>query len=374
MKTFTFNSAPSLLFGREQFKQLGNITKEFGDKALITCTGSRRYVDDAIKILSEKDIEVKVFDKVVPNPTVSGCDVAAKIAKDFGAQVIIGIGGGSAIDSAKAVAVTAAMGGSSWDYLFFKTQPDSRTLPVIAVTTTSGTGSHVTPYAVISKLDTREKSAIANPLCIPRKAICDPEMMLSVPKRTTIETGFDVFAHSFESYTNKNANPMTDLVAFESLKLVMENLNALIDDLNNIELREKLALADTYAGMAITNAGTTVPHAMGQPISALNHDVAHGHSLMIVYPPFLKYSAEHAPEKFIKVGKLIDSNVSSATDAADKLVEWIQNFGLETRMSQVGIKEEDIDDLMKQCLAFPDWRYGPAKVKKKLKDFYMEVL
>ena len=143
------------------------------------------------------------------------------MAKEFNANVILGFGGGSSMDSAKAIAVEATHEGTSWDYLFYRdTQPSEKTLPVITVSTTSGTGAHVTQVAVITNEKDRDKSAIYNNNVIPKVSIVDPELMLSVPQNVTSATGFDVFCHAFESTLHPNSSLYTELMAFEAIDLV----------------------------------------------------------------------------------------------------------------------------------------------------------
>jgi len=363
-----------LLFGQGKLKELNKYISLYGKKFLIVCTKSRRYLTEVQNILAQENIKTIVFDKIEPNPFAEICDEGGKIAREEKVDGVIGLGGGSPIDAAKAIAVIATHTGSCWDYLFFKKSPIIKTLPIIAITTTSGTGSHMTPYAVINKKDTKEKSAIASDFCIPKIAVVDPNLMLSVSKETTIFTAFDAFAHSFESYTNLNANPLTDLVAFESIKLILENINNLIENLDNIELRTKLALADTYAGIAICNAGTTLPHAMAQPISGLNPKVAHGHSLMIVYPEFLKLNANYAKEKFIKVAQIINKNIKSASEAANVLIKFIMDFKVTMKLLDVGLGKDDINELLRQCLIFPDWKFCPKKIsEEEIKLIYEKI-
>jgi len=366
---------PHLLFGENKLEEINEFISLYGKRFLVVCSKSRRYIRNLQKILNENKVETIVFDKIEPNPSVASCDEGAQIARKEKVDGVIGLGGGSSIDAAKAIAVGATHDGSVWDYLFYKTPPTQKTLPIIAITTTSGTGSHMTPYAVISNRNTKEKSAIASSFCIPKIGICDPRLMLTIPKKVTIFTAFDAFAHSFESYTNINSNPMADLVAFESIKLIFENIDKLLEDLNNLELRTKLALADTYAGIAICNSGTTLPHAMGQPISGLNPNVPHGQSLMMIYPAFLRLNAEFMPEKFIKVAKLLKPEIRSAKEAIDVLTEWVLHLKMPMKLSDVGLGRDDIKELIRQCLVFPDWKFGPRKLsKEEMQQIYEDIL
>ena len=179
------------------------------------------------------------------------------------ADVVVGLGGGSSMDTAKAIAVEATHEGTCWDYLFDKAEPTDKTLPVIAVTTTSGTGSHVTQVAVATNTQLRTKSYLCHPLLFPKIAIVDPELVLTAPRQVTAMTGWDAFTHAFEAYVHKNCSPYVALMAREAIGLVAANLPPLLEDLSNLERRTALAWADTLAGLCIANAGVTLPHSVG---------------------------------------------------------------------------------------------------------------
>jgi len=207
------------------------------------------------------------------------------------------------MDSAKAISVEATHPGTSWDYLFYKTpQPDSlKLLPVIAISTTSGTGSQVTQVAVITNSQLRDKSALYNNILYPKVSIVDPELMLSVPKFVTATTGFDVLCHAFESTINPATGAYVDLLAWEAISIVVDYLPKVLDNLSDIEAREKLAWADTLAGLCIANAGVTLPHGMGMAIGGMYPHVAHGESLAIVYPAFVEFTYEAAIRNLLKL-------------------------------------------------------------------------
>ena len=203
MKAFTWNHPTEIVFGCGSIENIGELTKRYGNRALLVTTGNKgktAWVYDRIKaLLDAEGIEYGHFDGVAPNPVTDIVTEGADMAKAMSAQVILGIGGGSSMDAAKAIAVEASHPGTAWDYLHYKTQPTKATLPVIAVSTTSGTGSQVTPCAVLTHTATKDKSAIWHENIYPRVAVVDPELMTSVPSPNTAATEIDAFAHNFEA-------------------------------------------------------------------------------------------------------------------------------------------------------------------------------
>jgi alcohol dehydrogenase class IV len=189
---FTLYQPTELIFGCGRIKELGEVVKRFGERTLLVTVKEFPSVQQQYSrvkgILTEAGIEVAHFDGVVPNPTVESIAAGARLARESRAQSVIGLGGGSSMDSAKAIAVEATHEGSCWDYLFYKRLPSTKTLPIIAVSTTSGTGSQVTQVAVITDPVTCDKSAIYHSNVYPRVSIVDPELMVTVPPSVTAPT------------------------------------------------------------------------------------------------------------------------------------------------------------------------------------------
>lgn len=381
---FRFYSPTEIRFGPGKLEEVGRTAKRYGDRTLLVTGRGRGYqqaLEAAREGLEQAGVEVTHYDQVIPNPTVDVVDRGAKIARDSGCQVIVAIGGGSAVDTGKGIAVAATHPGSVWEYMFFQDrQPTEETLPIIAVPTTSGTGSHTTLYAVITNTELQSKSAIANPNIFPRSAIVDPTLMLSMPSRLTACTGFDVFTHAFESYINVSATPMTDLLAMESIRLIAENLPKAIETGEDIEARTNMAWADTLAGICISNAGTTLPHAMGQPISGHFPQVSHGESLAVVYPAFMRYTCHAAPEKFIAVGKVFNPTLSgegkkAVLGAVETLEEFIRDIGMWLTLEDLGVTEEELEPILGDCMAFPDVQANPrVPDRDETRKLYLERL
>ncbi len=372
MKNFNFHQTTEIRFGCGRVKELGQIAIKYGTRALLVTTPAtipalKIQYEKVIRILEEAGLSVAHFDGVIPNPTVEVITAGAKMAKVSGAEVIIGLGGGSSMDSAKAISVVATHNGTAWDYLFYKTpQPDaSKLLPVIAVSTTSGTGSQVTQVSVITNSQNRDKSALYNNILYPQVCIIDPELMLSVPRFVTATTGFDVLCHAFESTINPGTGAYVDLLAWEAISIVVENLPKLLSDLEDIEAREKMAYADTLAGLCIANAGVTLPHGMGMAISGMYPNVAHGESLAIVYPAFTRFTWKAAIPQFSKLARLLNpalelsSDENAAEASADEMDKFLQKIGLWIGLEEKGMPASEIEALARQCMVLPDYKGNP---------------
>jgi len=319
--------------------------------------------------LEDSGVSVVHFDGVIPNPTTEEVSAGARAAEKHRADVVLGLGGGSSMDTAKAIAVEATHQGTCWDYLFFRNnQPTEKTLPVVAVTTTSGTGSQVTQVAVVTNPEEKTKSALYHPRLFPKTALVDPELMLSVPEHVTASTGFDVFAHAFESFITSNSSPYTDLISLEALRLVAANLPRSVEDGSDLEARTHMAWADTLAGLSIANAGVTLPHGIGMAIGGSYPHVMHGEALAVVYPAILRYTYETVPDRFARVGRLFDPGLAelAGAEASAKSCELIQDFikriGMSLCFADLKVPEEELRDLAEASLVLPDYKSHPRVV------------
>ena len=279
--------------------------------------------------------------------------------------MILGIGGGSSLDAAKAIAVEATHEGTSWDYLFFKRKPSNKTLPVVAVGTTSGSGSHATQVAVVTDTASRNKSALCDDHLIPRAAIVDPQLTLSVPADVTAATGFDVFCHAFESILNPRSNAVTELFAWEAICRVVSDLPAAVLGGSDLSARSSLAWADTLAGMAICRAGVVLPHGIAMAVEGMFPSASHGKALASVYPASLKFTWDSAISRFAALARVLDPNLADAPDsdaapACPALVqEFLAGIGLTCSLSDFGISKETIPALARQSMTLPDYSKNP---------------
>lgn len=269
------------------------------------------------------------------------------------------------MDTAKAVAVEASHEGTAWDYLFYKKEPTSKTLPIIAVSTTSGTGSQTTPCAVMTKTDVHDKSAIWHPNIFAKVAIVDPELMVTLPSSITAMTGFDAFAHNFEALISNGSNPYVEVLALEAIRLLAQYLPDAVKDGTDMNAREALAWADTLGGLTISSAGVTLPHGIGMQISGHCPHVAHGQSLAVTYPEFTRFTYKYAEEKFAKVGRIFNPILNDVSDAvaAIKCCEEIDGFlkkiGLWIGFKDLNVSKEEISSIADDGQVLPDYKNNP---------------
>lgn len=369
MKSFNYYQPTEISFGPGRLKELGDITARLGKRAVLVTvreSGSQAGLFRRARDYLEKaGLSVAHFDGVIPNPTTETVSAGAAMAKAHGADVIVGLGGGSSMDTAKAIAVEAVHPGSAWDYLFYKKAPTSATLPVVAVSTTSGTGSQVTPCAVITKTDEKDKSAIWHPAIFPKAALVDPELMLTLPRGVTAMTGFDAFAHNFEAFISNGTNPFVEALALDALRLIAKALPACVADGSDLEARTELAWADTLGGLAISSAGVTLPHGLGMQISGHCPQVAHGQSLALTYPEFTRFTMPSACAKFAAVGRILDPGLARARDeeaavgCCAAIDELLKSIGLYLGFDSLGIGPEEIERIAEDGQVLPDYKNNP---------------
>jgi alcohol dehydrogenase class IV len=369
IKTFTYFQPTEIRFGRGRLDDAGEVAARYGKRCLIVSTPTSDVfapqIERVKRSLAAAGIECAHFDGVIPNPTTDCVSAGAQMAKSFQADVILGIGGGSSMDAAKAIAVEATHPGTAWDYLFFKTPPTEKTLPVIAISTTSGTGSQVTQVAVMTETMTKTKSAIYNPIVYPKVAIVDPDLIETLPPHITASTGFDVFCHAFESYLHPSASPYTDMMALEAIELVVKHLPGVVADGKNIEGRDALAWADTLAGLCIANAGVTLPHGIGMTISGHCPQIMHGESLALTYPEFTRFTYPYAITRFASVGRIFDPELVNAADdeaaacSCEKIDEFLKKTGMWLSLKSLGASMEDVSAIADNSRVLPDYKNNP---------------
>lgn len=390
MNDFTYYQPTRLFFGAGKRHATGEIVKDVCTKPLFVidpgvAKAIPEMVEEVRASLNAAGLPFVEFDDVIPNPTLESIQRGAELAKKEGVDGCIGLGGGSAIDTAKAIAVAATHPGTAWDYLYFKEKPTDATLPIIAIGTTAGTGTQTSKVSVFTNTDENCKSAMWNDNLLCKAAIVDPELMYSLPPRITASTGFDIFTHTFESYINIHSQEFVDTLALDAIDRVIKFLPTAVEDGANAEARKNLAWADTLAGMCLANVGTTLPHAAGQPISGHFPHVSHGESLAVVYPAFLEFTHAGAQEKFAIVARMFNPELASASDAdaaaalADEMVKFLETIGLRCYLEDFGIAQDDLTPVLKHAMEFPDHTCNPVQPTEEdmlniyLKSFRGEV-
>jgi alcohol dehydrogenase len=364
MDTFEFLNPVRLIFGQGKFDEIGAATVEHGSRALlVTGQSSARktgLLDRAVDSLEDAGVAVTVFDRIMPNPTDEIVIEGAEVVRQEDIDVVVAVGGGSPMDAAKAIAVAATHDEPLWEYL----RPEDRraateaTLPIICATTTSGTSSELTPFAVITATEQKMKVGIGSEHQYPKVAIVDPEATLTCPADVTANTGADVLAHSMEGYFSTEASPVTDLFAEKAIGLVGRWLPRAVSDCDDLQAREWMALANVYAGYVLSNCGATVMHALEHPMSAHHPEIAHGAGLSVLFESYARHYWDRDPLKFGKIAHLLGRGVAgappeeSAQFAADALHGLLASVGLDVGLKDLGIEREEIPTLVDDALHY----------------------
>jgi len=381
IQNFNYYMPVKIFFGEGKLQKVGSLTKELGKKAfLVTGRKSMRKLgitDKVIKLLQDSSVEVTLYDRIPPNPTVEAVDEGAKLAKKEDCNVIIGLGGGSALDAAKGVAVVASYGGSLWDYIG-EGKVTEKTLPIVAIPTTAGTGSETTPYSVFTNKKILRKDAINSPYTFPKVAIIDPALMKSMPPELTADTGFDALAHAVEAYISTSANPLSDVLAMKAISLINDSLVEAAKNGENLEARANMALASTLAGMAIAQAGVVAGHGFGMSIGGIL-DTSHGRTVGILLPHVIKYNLPEASEKIAQLADCFNLPAPGDTiDKTQKVIEAVERLMKEvnfpTRLRDIGVKEKHIPEIVEDCIDRPDMANNPKKFDSKEAQKFLESI
>lgn len=370
MREFNYFQPTEIRFGSGKINEVGEAVARYGKRCLLVTVPVvpvfEPLFDKMQASLKAASVEVAHLDGIIPNPTTECITAGAAAAKNHDADVVLGVGGGSSMDSAKAIAVEATHIGTCWDYLYYReTQPTEKTLPIIAVPTTSGTGSQVTQVAVVTNTGKRDKSAIYNYIVYPKVAIVDPDLMLTVPEHITASTGFDAFAHAFESLLHPNASPYTDMMAREAIQLIVRYLPRVVKNGSDREGRAVMAWADTLAGLCIANAGVTLPHGIGMAIGGMYPHVMHGEALALNYPAFTRFTYAHAVSQFAAASRLLNPDLGNRSDKAaagsmcEEVDKFLKEIGMWFSLADFDIPQEELPELAERSLVLPDNMHNP---------------
>ncbi len=315
--SFTYQLGTRILFGAGGLAELGKEARAFADERVLLVTDAglvtAGVADKALGVLGDAGLRSAVYADVTANPSDRECCAAAAAAVEFGAQAIVGLGGGSALDTAKAAAALVTNGGrvKDWeDPRRLETAP----LPLLAVPTTAGTGAEVTWVAVITDEDNHYKMSLLDPAIAPDVALLDPELTLSLPAGTTAATGMDALIHAIEAYTCKVANPVSDALALRAIGLIAEALPAAVKDGGNAGARYDMLLASLLAGLAFGNADVGAVHCLGESLGGL-FDTPHGLACSAFLPVVLEFNLEADLAKHAAVARALGADTAAMSEA-----------------------------------------------------------
>ena len=326
---FGFKIGTKVLFGKGCLANNKELMGKFGRRALVV-TGKKSAkasgaLDHVEEILKEYNIDYSVFDKVENNPSLENVAEGGKVAREFKADFIIGIGGGSPLDASKAIAVLAVNHIEPVE--LYKNVFENKPLPIVAIPTTAGTGSEVTPYSILTRNDITTKLSFGNEDTFPKIAVIDATYTESMSYDTTVDTAIDALSHAMEGYLSKRSTPVSDVLALEAIKVFSECTKALTDNNIDFAIREKLLYVSMLGGMVISHTGTTIIHGLGYSLTYFK-GIPHGRANGYFIREYLKYNYEAVREKIDIILELFRvSSIDEFGDIIEKMIN--KNLSLE---------------------------------------------
>jgi alcohol dehydrogenase class IV len=377
---FEFQIVPRIYFGEGSSKRLGELVHGYGAKTVFFCydKGVAKLAAGYIQDLKDSGLKVVEFSDIMPNPTNTMMDEAGELAREANADVVVALGGGSCIDTAKVVGILLTNPSPCLQY----TEANDPQMPVknpnkplIAIPTTSGTGTEATIFTIITAPALSRKVAIPSPYVAANVAILDPAIMVALPPAVTAYTGMDALTHAIESYTAKNASPFTDDLAIRAIKLISQNIIEAYKNGSNVEARANMHLASLMAGIAFGNAFVGMVHAIAHPISA-HCNVAHGLANATCLSYVMDYNAPVVPDRTIDIGVAmgLDLQGLSKEEACKKTVAAVQKLVDDLKipkLSEVGVTEDKLEPIAKDAVVEIPSIFNAREVTKEA---CMEVL
>ena len=349
---FRFRHRTDVVFGQGRASEIPTELEDLGVNSpmlvtdeTITSVGVSDPIEDA---LEDAGMDYLLYDEVEPNPRVETVERGVELVEEHGLDGLIGLGGGSSMDAAKAIAGRYTNGGHIADYEGldnFEKDP----LPILTVPTTIGTGSEVTAAAVITHPDRTEKLGILSPLLIPDVAVLDPSLLETLPSQVAASTGMDCLTQSIMAYISTNSNPYTDALTIKAVEMISENLPAAVSKKDRDALAQ-MQIATTIEGTGFMNAGLGLVHAMSHPVSAF-YDTPHGVTNGIILPSVLRYNRIAREEKYANLAEAmgIDTRDMSTREASKRLIEAVEDLsaavGIPEGLSELGVEEEKLPTL-----------------------------
>lgn len=347
-------------FGPGARKELPEAIKRLGKSKVLIVTdkgllqfGVAKMVTD---VLDETGIEYEIFSDVKPNPTVSNVKAGINAFKNAEADILVAIGGGSSIDTAKAIGIVIANPEFSDIVSLEGCAPtQNKSVPIIALPTTAGTAAETTINYVIIDEEKQKKMVCVDPNDIPAVAIIDAELMYSLPKSLTAATGMDALTHAIEGYITQGAWELSDMFEIEAIRMISRYLPVAVEDPQNPEGRNGMAVAQYVAGMAFSNVGLGLVHGMAHPLGAL-FDIPHGVANAVLLPTVMEFNMPYCIAKYRKIAEAMGVDTSSMNDneaaqaACDAVKQLSQKVGIPATLTELGIKAENIPALTEQAL------------------------
>ncbi len=354
---FQFKTPQLIVTGVGAVKEVGPLVKGIGKKALLVTDDNLEKIgllEEIKKSLENSGISYALYNQVNTEPTIEHVEEGLKNFKEKQADFLIAVGGGSPIDAAKAISVLFSNAGKISDYMGANKIPQPGP-PLIAIPTTAGTGSEVTQFTIITDTSRDVKMLIASPYLIPRIALVDPLLTIQMPPKITAATGLDALTHAIEAYVSIKAQPLSDTLALDAIKLIANNLRPAWANGDNLEARSNMMIGALEAGMAFSNSSVALVHGMARPIGAYFH-IAHGISNAVLLPTVMEFSIPGNPKRYADIAKALGENIVglSTLDAAYLAAQSIKRLNADLKipsLRDLGVDEKKFNDVVTQMAA-----------------------
>lgn len=375
MKPFEFKMKTKIFFGEHKLEEIGGICAGcHSTNVLVLCDPFLRdmaFMKTITDSIDKCGISWEIFSDIVPDPPVELVDDVAAMLKSKKIDMVVAVGGGSTLDTAKSISMLQTNEGSVRDYLFGGTKEVKiKGIPVCCVPTTAGTGSEVTSASVITDTQTNNKLSVTNDLIIPDYAVIDPITQVSMPAKITAMTGMDVLTHAIESYVSLKADPVADLLALEAIGIVSRNLRTAVHDGSNMEARMAMAYASTLGGICILNSTVGAVHGIAQSMGGVAH-TAHGLANAILLPYVMKKNLPANIKKYKDIAVALGEPVEglSDRDAAEKSIaaveRLIDDIGIPKKMREVNITEDMLPQILDLTMNYRLLALNPRKLNRE---------
>lgn len=383
MKDFEFKMPARVKFGEGISKQIGQVLRDMGynkvfiatDKGIVAA-GIIAQIEEGLKA---GNFDYVVYDEMIPDPTIEVVDAAADVLKKSGADVVLAVGGGSPIDTAKAICLLQTHEGSIRDYLFGGTKSVTKPImPLICIPTTAGTGSEMTAASVITNNQNKTKVSVTHENLIPKYALIDPMLQLGCPPFITGTTGMDALTHAIESYISTRSNPISEAMSLQAIRMIGKHIRTAVGNGSTVEARSNMAVASTIAGVAFLNGGLGVVHGIGQTLGAFVH-VPHGVAMTLLLPYCMERTVVGNFEKFKDIAIALGKDVTGMDDrdaafaAVDAVFEMAEDIRVPMRLSELDpakrhcsekITEEMFDDVIEDVMNYRLLADTPVKITR----------
>ncbi|HEY0836841.1 MAG TPA: iron-containing alcohol dehydrogenase [Azospirillum sp.] len=361
--TFTYHIPTAIEFGWGALARLPGIVKDLGAKDLggtralvVGDPGVARagLVERVAATLSKGGIPAATFTDVESDPAVQSVEAGSRLAKSEGCDVVVGVGGGSALDTAKAIGLMLTNGGTIRDYVGINRVPQPGA-PVVAIPTTAGTGSELTIWSVLSDKERKVKISVGSTFNCPRVALLDPELTLSLPPAITAATGMDALTHALESYVNKATQPISEAMSEQAMRLIAKSLRVAVAQGDNASARSDMLLASSIAALAFNSTRLGLVHAFAMPLGARFH-IPHGLVNAILLPAVMRFNLPGNFAKYARIAEIFGEPVAglSLRDAAARSVDAIEtlkaDIGITARLGEFGLAQADFDGVVDEAM------------------------